>query len=80
MPSVPVSRPGKRFLRLSVRDLIVVVLVMGAWPGWLVRSAQIQREAVAAITRAGGSVRYSSEWMGNSTPFAQLTRRTDAVL
>jgi len=42
--------------------MIVVVLVIGAGLGWLVRSARIQREAIAAIKRAGGSVEYNWEW------------------
>ena len=68
MPSVPVSRPWKRFLRFNVRGLIVLVLVLGAGLGWMVRSARVQRDAVAAITKTGGSVRYSSVWTSNSTP------------
>ncbi len=58
----PVSRPRRRFLRFSVRGLIVLVLVIGAWLGWMVRSARIQREAVAAIENAGGEVLYDREW------------------
>ncbi len=61
MSAVPVARPWRRFLRFSVRVLIVVVLVMGAGLGWLVRSARIQRDAVAAIKDAGGSVVYDRE-------------------
>jgi internalin A len=57
----PVARPWRRFLHFSVRRLIVLVLVIGAGLGWLVRSARIQREAVAAITRAGG-VKYKYGW------------------
>ena len=57
----PVSRPWRRFLRFSVRGLIVVVLVIGAGLGWIVRQAHIQRDAVAAIRKAGGSVAYSWE-------------------
>ena len=45
----PVSHPWRRFLRFSVRGLIVVVLVIGAGLGWIVRQAHIQRDAVAAI-------------------------------
>ena len=45
-----------------MRGLIVVVLVCGVWLGWLVRSARIQRDAVAAITRAGGAVKYDYGW------------------
>lgn len=50
------SLPWQRLLRPSVRGLIVLVLVVGAGLGWLVRCAQIQREAVAAIQNAGGLV------------------------
>ncbi len=65
----PVSRPWRRFLRVSMRGLIVLVLVVGSGLGWLVRSARIQRDAVAAITKAGGSVQYNWEW-ANGKPLA----------
>jgi hypothetical protein len=54
----PISRPWRRFLRFSMRGMIVVVLLVGGWLGWIVRSARIQREAVAAIKNAGGAVAY----------------------
>jgi internalin A len=54
------SHSWRRFLRFSVRGLIVLVLVIGVWLGWVVRSARIQREAVAAIEKSGGAVSY--EW------------------
>jgi internalin A len=56
-------RPWRKFLRLSVRGLLVLVLVIGAWLGWLVRSAHIQRDAVAAIEQAGGHVAYESPFV-----------------
>ena len=56
----PVRRPSQS-LRFSVRRLIVLVLVIGAGLGWLVRSAHVQREAVAAVEQAGGSVSYDWE-------------------
>jgi internalin A len=62
MPAEPVSRSWRRYLRFSVRGLIVLVLAIGLGLGWLVRNARIQREAVAAIERAGGSVSYDWEW------------------
>jgi hypothetical protein len=66
------SRPWRRFLRFSVRGLIVVVLVVGGWLGWIVRSARIQRDAVAAITKTGGEVNYNWEWRdGVPVPRAQ---------
>ena len=58
----PVSRPWRRFLRFSVRGLVVLALVIGGWLGWIARSARIQREAVAAIVKAGGTVSYDWEW------------------
>ena len=53
------KRSWRRFTRLSVRSMIVVV-VIGGGLGWLVRGARIQREAVAAIEWRGGRVNY--EW------------------
>jgi hypothetical protein len=61
MRSKPVSRLWRKYRRLSVRGLIVLVLVIGAGMGWLVRSARIQREAVGAIKKEGGGVRYNWE-------------------
>ena len=58
----PVSRPWRRYLRFSVRGLIVVVLVIGAGLGWIVYSARVQRDAVAAIKRSGGVVEYDWAW------------------
>ena len=57
MSADPVSRPWRRFLRFSVRGLIVLVLVVGAWGGWIVRGARVEREAVTVIEKAGGKVR-----------------------
>jgi hypothetical protein len=61
VPASPVLRTGRRYLRLSVRGLIVLVLVVGVWLGWLVCGARVQREAVAAIKEAGGWVEYDWE-------------------
>ena len=58
----PISRPWRRFLRFSVRGLIVFVVVLGAGLGWIVRQAHIQRDAVAAIRKAGGTVSNDWEW------------------
>ncbi len=63
MPDGPVSHHWRKYLRLSGRAILVLVLVMGAGLGWLVRNARIQREAVVAIKAAGGSVEY--DWESN---------------
>ena len=49
-------------LRLSVRGLVVLVLVIGAGLGWVVRQAHVQRDAVATIQRAGGTVMYDWQY------------------
>jgi internalin A len=53
------QRSWRRVLRFSVRVLVVFVIVVGAGLGWIVRQAHIQRDAVAAIRKAGGYVSYS---------------------
>ena len=53
------SRPWRRFLRFNVRGLIVLVLVIAVVLGWYVRSVRIQRDAVAAIEKAGGLTFYN---------------------
>jgi Leucine-rich repeat (LRR) protein len=60
----PVAYPWRRYVRFSVRGLMVLTLLIGVWMGWIVRSARIQREAVAAILAAGGSVSYESKVRG----------------
>jgi hypothetical protein len=47
-------------LRISLGAFLALALVIGGWLGWIVRSGRIQRDAVAAIRRAGGGVFY--EW------------------
>src|SRR5438552_3500910 len=49
-------------MRLRVRGLIVLVLLIGAGLGWIARGARLQRDAVTAIQKAGGSVQY--DWEG----------------
>jgi hypothetical protein len=38
---------------------MAVVLMIGCGLGWFARSVRVQRNAVTAIERAGGTVRYS---------------------
>jgi hypothetical protein len=47
--------------------MMVLVMVIGVWLGWHLRTVRIQQDAVAAIKRAGGSVTYDWEW-GNYNP------------
>src|SRR5437867_2006625 len=66
MADHPTHRPWWSHVRFSVRALIVLVLVIGGWLGWVVRGARAQRGAVASIQEAGGSVKYDWEWMSRS--------------
>ncbi len=55
------ARPWRSVLRLSLRSLLVVVLVIGGWLGWIVHKARVQRDAVVAIRKLQGTVRYDWE-------------------
>ena len=54
----PSSHSLRRYLRLSLYGLIILVLVIGSALGWLGRQAYVQRDAVAAIREAGGDAAY----------------------
>jgi len=59
----PPTRRGRRIpVRLSVRTLMLLVLAVGGGLAWVVHRAHIQRDAVAAIEKAGGGVVYAFEW------------------
>ena len=69
MSADPASRPWRRLLRFSVRRMVVVVLLIGVLLTWIarvVRTAQAQRDAVTAIQKSGGSVRYDWEWTNHA--------------
>jgi hypothetical protein len=42
--------------------MMLLVLILGGALGWIAHRARVQREAVAAIVRAGGDVYYDGEW------------------
>ena len=52
----------RRYVRFSLRALIVLVLCISCGLGFLVHEAQVQREAVAAIVRTCGTVYYNWKW------------------
>jgi hypothetical protein len=61
MPATPSAKSWRHRLRVSVRGLMILVLLFGVGLGWLahlVRQANVQCEAVAAIKKAGGDVVY----------------------
>jgi hypothetical protein len=59
MPEQPSPKALRRQLRISLRGLMVVVLITGCGLAWVIHRAQVQRNAVAAITRVGGHIGYS---------------------
>jgi hypothetical protein len=67
MPAGPVPHPWRRYLRFSLRGLMLLVIVVGAGLGWSVRQAHVQRNAVAAIKRDDGVVYYDSGWTDQLT-------------
>ena len=69
----PRKRPWWRYLRLSVRGLILVVLAVGACLGWWLERARVQRQAVAVIQAARGWITY--EWDVPGAPSTPGWRR-----
>jgi hypothetical protein len=57
----PNRRHWQRYLRLTLRSLIDLILLVGAGLGWIIRRAHIQRDAVHAIEKIGGSVWYDHQ-------------------
>ncbi len=64
MEQTPHRRPWRG--RLSVRALMILVLAIGGALGWFVHRARVQRDAVAAIERAGGKAYY--DWQVKTIP------------
>lgn len=64
-------RPRRRFA-ISLRASMLLVLVVGGLIGWKARRASLQRRAVAAIQRLGGSTQYDWEaahdWRSDPDP------------
>ena len=60
LPSLPRWQRRHRF-RLGLRGLMLLILVMGVWMGYIVRRARVQREVVAAVRQLGGSVQYDDQ-------------------
>ena len=48
----------RRWLRVSVRSLMILVLVLGGVAGWVANTVRTQREAIALIKAAGGQITF----------------------
>ncbi len=69
MTTERITRPRRRYLRFTLRGLLVFILVLGASIGMMVRSARVQREAVTAIEKSGGTAHYN--WTFTNRAFIQ---------
>ncbi len=58
----PARHGWRKHLHFRLRSVLALILVLGCGLGWLVRSVQNQRDAVAVVGRAGGYVLYEWEW------------------
>src|SRR5262245_18603147 len=55
------AQPRRRWLRFSLRTLLVAMTILCVWLGLKVNAARRQREAVAAIAKSGAIIRYDYE-------------------
>ncbi len=62
------TKPRRRWLRFSLRTLLVVIAVGCVWLGSIANRAQKQRRAVEVITNLGGTVNYDYESDGLKRP------------
>lgn len=67
-PTTP-TRSRPRYLRFSVRTLLVMLTLFCVWLGWKAQRARTQREVVAWVHEMGGSVYYDYEIDGKNGTF-----------
>jgi len=70
MPTQPATRRHRLRPRLRLWGLMGLVVMFAAGLGWIVHQAKVQRDAVAAIERAGGGIRYN--WQQENRCFPNL--------
>ncbi len=58
-PSLP--RPRRRWFRVSLRGLMILVVLIGGAAGWVANTIRTQRQSIAAVRAAGGDVRFDWE-------------------
>lgn len=69
MPLKPLQGAWWRRIRVSLRGLMILVLAVGGGLGWfahLMRQGRIQRNAIAAVRKLGGSALYDWQFEGKA--------------
>jgi hypothetical protein len=62
----------RRWLRFSLRSLLILITVLSIWLGVKVNQARRQKEAVAALSALGAEAYYDHQWHdGLPNPFAE---------
>ncbi len=54
----PIPPPRRRWFRVTLRSLMILILLIGGAIGWALHTARQQREAIAAVRAAGGQITY----------------------
>jgi hypothetical protein len=57
-------RPFRRWLRFSLRTLLILITLLGIWIGVKVNQARRQKEAVEKLLTLGAEIAYDHQWMG----------------
>jgi hypothetical protein len=65
------NQPSSRWKTISLRGLLLVILVIASWLGWIVNKARQQRETVAALQKIGGFVHYDWEFVNGPVKVPQ---------
>jgi hypothetical protein len=55
-------RPNRRWLRFSLRALLISVTLLCVWSAWYVNRARRQKETVEALRNCGGRVYYDYQF------------------
>ena len=62
----PKTKQKRRWLRYSMRGMLLLVTLSGIWLGVLVKRANDQRKSVDAVKELGGSILYDFQMTGDS--------------
>lgn len=65
------TKPNRRWKTISLRGLLLLVVAIAVWLGWIVHKARQQRETVAALQKFGGFVHYDWEFVNGPVKVPQ---------